>query len=102
MWYHGTYGPCLADAYDGMFHHDWGKLKGQMFGRYPFGPIASGGCYAVDEWHPGGVEACAFYLTRVPLKVIVDQKLIAQFLIDQSTKGGRWNMLGQVELPFAS
>lgn len=101
IWHPGTFEPCLADAYNAMFHHDWGQEKGHLFGKYRFGPLPSG-CYAVDEWHPGGDKSCSFYLTQVPIEVIIAGVQVARFSVDQSTRGGRWNLLGRVDLSAAS
>lgn len=90
-WHAGVYEPCLADAFRGMFHPDWGQGKGQLHAAYPF-ELSSAGCYAVDEWHPGGKNrACAAYLTRVHVEVRLGGSSVlplAAFAVDQSDAGG--------------
>mmetsp|Transcript_45196 Transcript_45196/g.79568 ORF Transcript_45196/g.79568 Transcript_45196/m.79568 type:complete len:524 (-) Transcript_45196:236-1807(-) len=94
----GSYQPCMKDAYQGQFHHDWAKNKGTAHLSYHFDPPQDG-CYLVEEYHPGSDETCARYLpsnTRMELDYC--RGLSRSFFIDQGRNGAQWNPVGKA--PF--
>jgi len=93
--YEGSYAPCLEDAYQGQFVHDWGDNKGQASATFSFFPPQDG-CYLVEEYHPGGDQACSRYLLKnAKLEVGWCKGRTQQLTIDQSRNGGKWTAVGK-------
>eukprot|EP00746_Dinoflagellata_sp_MGD_P166765 gnl/MRDRNA2_/MRDRNA2_96886_c0_seq1.p1 gnl/MRDRNA2_/MRDRNA2_96886_c0~~gnl/MRDRNA2_/MRDRNA2_96886_c0_seq1.p1 ORF type:complete len:780 (-),score=170.16 gnl/MRDRNA2_/MRDRNA2_96886_c0_seq1:616-2955(-) len=91
----GTYAPCLKDAYKGQFVHDWARNKGLSSARFSFDPPKDG-CYLVEEYHPGGDEACSRYLPKnVQLQIGYCNNKTEEVVVDQGRNGGQWNILGK-------
>lgn len=94
--FEGSYEPCLSDAYNGQFHHDWAMNKGEASFTMGFQPPRSG-CYAIQEHHPGSLAACRRYLPQnVNLTVDYCKGLSTTIYYDQSSPAtaGKWNTLG--------
>eukprot|EP00746_Dinoflagellata_sp_MGD_P003283 gnl/MRDRNA2_/MRDRNA2_106379_c0_seq1.p1 gnl/MRDRNA2_/MRDRNA2_106379_c0~~gnl/MRDRNA2_/MRDRNA2_106379_c0_seq1.p1 ORF type:complete len:455 (-),score=106.52 gnl/MRDRNA2_/MRDRNA2_106379_c0_seq1:187-1551(-) len=91
----GSYGPCLEDAYNGQFVHDWAREKGAVSATYSFNPPRDG-CYLVEEHHPGNNQMCSRYLPKAAeLHVAYCMGKTADVTIDQSRNGGTWNTIGK-------
>lgn len=91
----GTYAPCLKDAYKGQFTHDWATNKGRSSATFSFDPPKDG-CWMVEEYHPGGEEACSRYLPQATqLEIGYCNNMTDFATIDQSRNGGKWNVVGQ-------
>jgi len=91
----GSYAPCLADAYQDQFAHDWADHKGLSSATFSFDPPQDG-CYMVEEWHPGSDQACSRYLpsnTKLDIGYCLGKTSKAS--IDQSRNGGQWNTVGK-------
>jgi len=89
----GSYQPCMEDAYQGQFHHDWARNKGSALFTYKFMPPADG-CYSVEEYHPGKNPSCSRYLpTNAHLDIDYCKGKSAAFEVNQATKGGQWNQI---------
>jgi len=94
----GTYQPCLEDAYNGQFVHDWATNKGKASATFWFDPPKNG-CYAIEEHHPGSDFSCSRYLpTAAKLQIGYCYGKTKQLEIDQSKNGGKWNKIAT--LPF--
>lgn len=94
--FEGSFEPCLRDAYEGQFHHDWGINKGEASFTIGFQPPRSG-CYAIQEHHPGSAPSCRRYLPQnVSLTVDYCRGLSTTIYYDQSSSAtvGKWNTLG--------
>merc|ERR1719162_1637849 len=97
--YEGSFAPCMEDAYNQQFHHDWGKHKGHANFGFKFEAPRSG-CYMVEEHHPGSSWTCAQYLPRSTSLVIQhdDKRLPQSYFINQAENGGQWNEIGSIML----
>eukprot|EP00966_Prymnesium_polylepis_P028686 664706-Prymnesium_polylepis.1 len=102
-WIPGTFSGC-HDSHSGdnpeialNFHHDNASNKGGVRATYrPRLPV--GGCWEVDEWHPGGSEICSSYLpSRVPVDILTVDGVLREY-IDQSVRPNRWNPIGRFML----
>jgi len=94
----GSYAPCMKDAYNGQFHHDWSKNKGQANVSFVFDP-PSDGCWKIEEYHPGADPMCRQYMPRnALLNVGFCKGLSQQFVLDQTQSPGQWNEV--TRLPF--
>ncbi|CAK0880989.1 unnamed protein product [Prorocentrum cordatum] len=94
--FEGSFEPCLSDAYNGQFHHDWNRNKGEASFTIGFQPPRSG-CYAIQEHHPGSDLNCRRYLPQnVSLTVDYCEGLSTTIYYDQSSPAtvGKWNTLG--------
>lgn len=91
----GTYTPCLKDAYNGQFVHDWARNKGLASGTFSLDPQKDG-CYLVEEYHPGGDDACSRYLPKnAKLQIGYCNNKTEEVSVDQSRNGGQWNIVGK-------
>jgi hypothetical protein len=94
----GSYEPCMKDAYQGQFHHDWGKNKGSANFVFRFDPPKDG-CYKIEEHHPGNDAQCARYMPRnANIDVDYCRGRSTKFSVNQAENGGQWNEIGW--LPF--
>jgi len=94
--FEGTFLPCLEDAYEGQFHHDWGKNKGNAHFAIKFDPPESG-CYQIEEYHPGGNALCSPYMVQnARLDVDYCNGLSKTFTINQAEKPAEWNKVGEL------
>lgn len=92
----GSYQPCMEDAYNGQFHHDWATNKGSASFSITFDPPSSG-CYKIEEYHPGSNPSCARYLpSNAILHVDYCKGLSTSFSIDQSQNPAQWNEVGKL------
>jgi len=103
-WGEGWFGPCNdafgAGADHGLdFHMDFGGERGEVSAEIS-APLPAGGCYLLEEHHPGRSESCSHYLpNNAPLTVhLADGAGDVVVLVDQSVNGGRWNALGHFDL----
>jgi hypothetical protein len=92
----GTYTPCMVDAYNGQFHHDWARNKGAASFTFKFQPPADG-CYLIEEYHPGKTWECSRYLpSNAQLKVDYCKGKSHTTTIDQTKNAGQWNPIGHL------
>eukprot|EP00931_Biecheleriopsis_adriatica_P002081 TRINITY_DN10272_c0_g1_i1.p1 TRINITY_DN10272_c0_g1~~TRINITY_DN10272_c0_g1_i1.p1 ORF type:complete len:412 (+),score=80.37 TRINITY_DN10272_c0_g1_i1:88-1323(+) len=92
----GSYPPCMEDAYNGQFRHDWAKNKGQAFFEFKF-EVSQDGCYSIEEYHPGGANntACSRYLpSNARLNIEWCKGRTSTLEVDQSRNGAQWNFIG--------
>lgn len=96
--YEGTYWPCMADAYNKQFHHDWSENKGAASFKFNFFPPADG-CYTLEEHHPGKSALCSQYLPRnARLDIDYCKGKSSTIYINQAVQGGQWNEIGTFPL----
>jgi hypothetical protein len=94
--FEGSFEPCLRDAYNGQYHHDSAKNKGEASFTIGFQPPRSG-CYAIQEHHPGSAPNCRQHLPQnASLTVDYCKGLNKTIYYDQSSSAtvGKWNTLG--------
>lgn len=103
-WSQGDLKACLEDAHKGSYHDDMASQmlfhgdRGHASGVYRFDPPKDG-CYVVEEHHPGQNALCS---QRLPTNARIDVDYCkgksAYSYVDQSLRGGQWNIIGA--LPF--
>jgi hypothetical protein len=92
--YEGSYQPCMKDAYNGQFHHDWGRNKGTASFSFTFEAPKSG-CYSIEEYHPGSDWSCSRYLpTNAALEVQHSQGQNQNYFVNQARNAAQWNEIG--------
>jgi len=96
--FEGSYQPCMRDAYNGQFHHDWARNKGNAHFSMSFDPPVTG-CYKIEEYHPGSDYSCSRYLPRnAELNIDYCQGMSKTLQINQAVQGAQWNEIDR--LPF--
>lgn len=88
---------CAQAGHQGGFHHNKGVHSEEHFAEWQF-TVERDGCYFVEEFHPS-TAACGFELSRhVPVQVDYCKGQHTAGLVDQSVRGGQWNVVAR--LPF--
>jgi len=95
----GSYGYCMADAWNGQYHHDWAENKGHASYAFKVNVPVSG-CYELEEYHPGKHSGlCSMYLPRnakLDVKYLNDRSTTLS--INQAVDGAQWNIVAS--FPF--
>lgn len=89
----GSYQPCMADAYNGQFHHDWAQKSTSSSFAFKFMPPASG-CYSLEEYHPGSQQACARYMPSNSHLDVDHHGGMSTLYINQAQNPAKWNEIG--------
>lgn len=95
--FEGSYAPCMVDAWNGQFHHDWARNKGEASYSFKVNVPVSG-CYKLEEYHPGGQYTCSRYLPRnARLDVKYGEGKSTTLYVNQAVDGAKWNMVASFE-----
>jgi len=95
--FEGSYAPCMVDAWNGQFHHDWARNKGEASYSFKVNVPVSG-CYKLEEYHPGGQYTCSRYLPQnARLDVKYGEGKSTTLYINQAKDGAKWNMVASFE-----